>query len=221
MIDRHNDLHSGERQVGESVDKIQPDHIIRYNAAIKKIHYLMPKNIKLNILDCACGVGYGSYLMAQNTNSNITAIDISEQAIEYAKRYFNNENINYWCDDCLKVVIADDIVDCVVCFETIEHVERDQELLRMFSKCLKPNGLLFLSFPNKDNYPIDNHPFHVRHYNEHSISKLLSVTNFSILEVYSQYADGGSYIGLTEGWNGRFNFLVCKKKSSGVIKPIE
>lgn len=213
MIDRHNDLHSGERQVGESVDKIQPDHIIRYNAAIKMIHYLLPKNIKLNILDCACGVGYGSYLLAQSINSNITAIDISEQAVEYAKKHYNNENINYWCDDCLKVIIDDSIVDCVVCFETIEHVERDQELLRMFSKCLKPNGLLFLSFPNKDNYPIENHPFHVRHYSEHGISKLLSLTNFSILEVYSQYANGSSYIGLTEGWNGRFNFLVCKKKS--------
>jgi SAM-dependent methyltransferase len=52
--------------------------------------------------------------------------------------------------------------DVAVCCEVIEHILDDRKLMRDISRCLKPDGRLFLTTPNSHYRPItreDNGPF--------------------------------------------------------------
>ena len=41
-----------------------------------------------SIVDCAAGIGYGSYILAKNAESRITSIELSKQAYKtYADNY--------------------------------------------------------------------------------------------------------------------------------------
>jgi uncharacterized protein YdeI (YjbR/CyaY-like superfamily) len=83
--------YSGERQVGTTLDEIRKDHLNRYIFASK---YITKSNAI--VTDSACGVGYGSYFLAQNHNTKlIQSLDISTDALNHAKQYFNNEKIEF------------------------------------------------------------------------------------------------------------------------------
>ena len=69
------------RQWGISLDEIRRDHVERYRFAASKL----PKGL---VLDVACGCGYGSKLL-HDAGFEVIGIDISEEAIEYAKTHHN------------------------------------------------------------------------------------------------------------------------------------
>jgi 2-polyprenyl-3-methyl-5-hydroxy-6-metoxy-1,4-benzoquinol methylase len=45
------------------------------------------------VLDIACGVGYGSQILAQNDPIEIIGCDLLEDKIEYAKKYYTHKKI--------------------------------------------------------------------------------------------------------------------------------
>ena len=53
--------------------------------------------------------------------------------------------------------------DVVVCFEVIEHVERQADALAELKRVLRPDGTLLISSPNRDVYTPGN-PHHVHEY---------------------------------------------------------
>ncbi len=76
----------------------------------KAIKYLKKLNKKdLNILEIGTGSGCISIALKKNTNSLITAIDISNEAIKLAKEnaLLNNVNINFICEDIHKFQTKD------------------------------------------------------------------------------------------------------------------
>ncbi len=48
--------------------------------------------------------------------------------------------------------------DQIICFETVEHVLRDQDLVRSLSAMLKPGGRLLLSAPFEGHHPLHSEP---------------------------------------------------------------
>jgi SAM-dependent methyltransferase len=48
--------------------------------------------------------------------------------------------------------------DQIICFETVEHVLRDQELVRSLAAMLKPGGRLLLSAPFEGHHPLYSEP---------------------------------------------------------------
>lgn len=133
----------GERQIGEDLSLIDERHKQRYNFARD---YCNNKNV----LDIACGCGYGSYILSEQA-SKVTGLDCSEEAIDYANKYYSSQNssfhqFNLLEDDCKHLLNKFDIV---VSFETIEHLD-----LEVFSTCrkllsfLKTDGLLICSHPH-------------------------------------------------------------------------
>ena len=87
-------MNSGERQVGNSLEKIRRDHIVRYELAVNIIKKLLPNNA-INGLDIFCGNGYGAYIIANSISNlkKIVAIDGSKETINFAKKnYFNKKN---------------------------------------------------------------------------------------------------------------------------------
>lgn len=182
------DNSGGERQHARRLWEVRPDHKGRYVLAAKifrsDVSHPLPR-----ILDIACGTGYGAYLVASKLNgARITAVDLSTQAIDFAKTHWSHPSIEYVVRDAMEVKQLNQFFDYVTCFETIEHLPNDIEFLQALSSVLSINGLLLLSCPNQKYRPFDQKafPFHRRHYTPEEFRQLLSDSGFDILEEFCQ-----------------------------------
>ncbi len=149
---------TGERFTPECQREIWYEHYHRYALASRWCK-------GLRTLDAACGEGYGSALLSRSAAS-VEALDISEAAIEHARqRYGDVSNLNFQVADCTVLPFVDNEFDCIMSFETLEHLEAQDQLLSEFRRVLKPGGFLALSSPDKaiytDKYQTDNE-FHVK-----------------------------------------------------------
>lgn len=135
---------TGERFTPECVREIRYEHIHRYAFAQEFVQ-------GLRVLDAACGEGYGSALLAHTADS-VVGLDISEEAIGHARQRYASENLKFRQGDCTDLPFDDDEFDCVISFETLEHLENQQGLLQSFRRVLKPGGFLLVSTPDKAVY---------------------------------------------------------------------
>ena len=138
---------SGERFIpGIEDKKLEAEHMQRY---------LSVRNLVkgMQVLDLACGEGYGSALLAETAES-VIGIDIDQGTIDQAQKKYQKENLRYMEGDAAAIPLPDHSVDAVVSFETIEHIseELQQKFLREINRVLKPDGLVIMSTPNKAIY---------------------------------------------------------------------
>jgi len=118
------------------------------------------------ILDAACGLGYGSAMLAQQfPHARVIGVDISEYAIDYARANFAGVLPNlefHLADACNLSMIAEGTVDLVVSFETIEHVPDPGLFLRGAVQRMKAGATFIGSIPNLwlDETGKDPNPWH-------------------------------------------------------------
>jgi SAM-dependent methyltransferase len=181
---------TGERQVAEKLEQIKPNHRQRYGFAISEIERLFGKDAELNILDAACGVGYGTMMLAQAfPNSTVVGIDIFPGAIEAATRAYKQDNNEFAVLDLAKEEdweYARDHFDVIVSIETIEHVPDADSLIKRYASSAHT---LVGSVPNEDIVPFDKdtHPFHFRHYTKDEFDELLKRHDLHIEKWATQY----------------------------------
>lgn len=148
---------TGERFTPECVREIWYEHVHRYAFAGDLVR-------GKKVLDAACGEGYGAAHLARSALS-VNAVDISEQAISHASARYHSDKLKYHVADCCNLPFEDDQFECIVSFETLEHLENQSGLLREFRRVLEPGGFLLLSSPDKavytDRYHNENE-YHVR-----------------------------------------------------------
>jgi 2-polyprenyl-3-methyl-5-hydroxy-6-metoxy-1,4-benzoquinol methylase len=128
------------------------EHLIRYVFAMESI-------ANKDVLDIACGSGYGMYLMSYLAKS-VSGYDYNEEAIKEAGTF------GYKCDCALEVRNLEEdkslanskheMFDVVTCFETIEHVSNPEVLLNNIKNIIKPKGVIYISTPNDINHTDDN-----------------------------------------------------------------
>ncbi len=158
-----------------SIERLSFSSETKYNAAELAIHltrYSAAQKIcsGLDVLDVACGEGYGSFAMASFWKAHsVKGVDISEEAIKTAKNSFSHPNVEYFTAAAEKIgeIFQQHSFDMVVSLETIEHVSDPEIFLSAVKKVLKPTGVLILSCPNDHWYygPGESkNPFHLRTY---------------------------------------------------------
>lgn len=136
---------TGERVIPNLVDQnLWNEHIARYAFASR-----LSRNRR--VLDAGCGAGYGAAEISYSANS-VTAIDLSEEAVTYARGQYPRRNLNWLVASCTALPIADDSFDLVVAFEVIEHLTDWQLLLAEAKRVLAPGGQFIVSTPNKTYY---------------------------------------------------------------------
>jgi len=205
-------MRKGERQVANTLKKVRRDHIERYNLVLKSI-----KSTDI-VLDIACGIGYGSYLIAKQAKAfKVTGIDKSASAIRTGKKFYNSKNILYLKSDIFEVekIIKEKFFDVIVTIETLEHLKHDKAYLKLLHKLLKLNGTLFISTPNEDVMPYDkkSFPFHERHYSTQEFVALLNSLGFFITQAFSQVD-----YHVLNGFGGWINIAVCRKQDKKMRK---
>lgn len=142
------------------------------------------------VADIACGTGYGTELLwGAGEGSKVYGIDIDARAVAYAQAQHGATRIEYQCASATKTGLADASVDVVVSFETIEHVENDQELIEEFHRILKKGGTLICSTPNR--WPLAYAIHHVKEYDEESFVELLT-GRFEVEGLYNQNSGDSS-----------------------------
>lgn len=159
---------TGERFTPECVREIWYEHMARYAMAL-------PLCGGLRVLDVACGEGYGSHLLASEADS-VDGVDIDPESVEHARRRYSRANLTFHQGDATALAFEDDCFDVITSFETLEHLEAQQQLLAELHRVLKPGGLLLISSPDKHTYSdltgFDN-PYHVRELYRDEFEQLL------------------------------------------------
>lgn len=124
---------------GKTSKRIEADHMERYKFAL---NYIKNKSV----LDIACGVGYGSNILATSGAQQVVGVDISNDAINYARENYNNIKFQQGnlCD-----FNPNELFDVIVSFETIEHMDSYQDAISNYYKLLKDDGILIISSPNR------------------------------------------------------------------------
>lgn len=136
---------TGERFVPGAKGEIWVEHWHRY-------HFASRWCAGKQVLDVACGEGYGTALLARH-GAHVTGVDISAEAIAHARgRYASLANAEFMEASCTALPLADASVDVAVSFETIEHIAAQAEFIGELARVLKPEGVLVLSCPNKLEY---------------------------------------------------------------------
>lgn len=153
-------------------------HLQRYVFALK---YCVNKKI----LDIACGSGYGMSLIS-SVAKNVEGIDIDKKTIEWAK--INNHfysPVKFKSLDVEKEKINGKF-DCVISFETIEHLKNPEFLLNNIKDFLNDYGCLIFSILINEPY----NKFHKKSYNWESVEDLIKNCFSPHIEWYSQILNG-------------------------------
>lgn len=132
---------TGERVVpGQVNDDLWSEHLARYAFAQR---YAAGQRV----LDCGCGAGYGSAVLAERAAA-VTAFDLSFEAIDYASYSYAAPNTRFVAASCHDLPFPAESFDLVVAFEVVEHVADYRRFLDECRRVLTPGGLLVISTPN-------------------------------------------------------------------------
>lgn len=146
---------------------------------------------KLNILEVGCGLGYLTYALNQS-GYNTLGLDISEEAVKYAKNAFGNY---YLQSDIFEYAVSNKKkFDFVVLTEVIEHVISPVQFIKTLLGLLAPGGKLIISTPNKSLYAdstvwaSDMPPVHLWWFSETSMHRIAELTGSSVSFIdFSEY----------------------------------
>jgi ubiquinone/menaquinone biosynthesis C-methylase UbiE len=127
-----------------------------------------------DVLDAACGTGYGSLILAEVAARSVTGIDISAEAVNAAKETLGQSGTAV-LGDIAELPFEDDSFDLVVCLETVEHVADAAAVVAEFRRVLRDDGVLLVSSPNPGVYPEGNE-HHVHEYSPEELTKLLEAS---------------------------------------------
>ncbi len=156
-----------------TVSPVQLSHIDRYRQ-VEAVG---------DVLDVACGTGYGSAVMTGY--KSYCGVDASEVAINYARDHYGHLG-SFAFKDIMDVCLD---YDTIVCFETLEHLEMPELELNNLVDHLRPGGRLWLSIPLNHPCKMDAHRWT---FTEKDLDRLLNGHEYKVL-------DPGKWMGVIEG----------------------
>jgi 2-polyprenyl-3-methyl-5-hydroxy-6-metoxy-1,4-benzoquinol methylase len=128
--------YTGERYHPDRLGEIRQEHIHRYAWVLNMV-------AGLDVVDVACGEGFGSAMLAERAKS-VTGVDISDAAVKHATSSYPAQNLSFICADAAELPLQDQSADVVVSFETIEHVADQARMLAEIRRILRPDGFLVM-----------------------------------------------------------------------------
>lgn len=168
---------------------------------------------KGRLLDIGCALGF-FINVAKRRGYEVTGIDISKFAVEYAK---SNYNLNVFCGELKDFNFEPDYFDVVVLNDFLEHIINPQVLIKEVYRILKKRGVIVINTPNINSISFQffrrswwyiKLAEHLFIYNYKSIKYLLNCSGFEIVK----FKRGTKIIDLNliSGWLGYYNKFLQK-----------
>jgi 2-polyprenyl-3-methyl-5-hydroxy-6-metoxy-1,4-benzoquinol methylase len=119
----------------------------------------------LEVVDMACGEGYGTDVLAGKA-TRVTGVDANPEAHEHARLKYTRPGVRFVRE---LVEGYGEPCDAIVFLQTIEHVEDPGALLDRFRELLRPDGTAYVSTPNvltlaPPGAKRSDNPWHLREY---------------------------------------------------------
>lgn len=101
-----------------------------------------------NVLEIGCGDG-GNLLPFSEMGCNTVGVDIAQSRIRDAKAFFKEAHAEgeFIASDIFKLKELEQNFDIIICHDILEHIIEKEQFLSQLSKYLKPQGVVFMSFP--------------------------------------------------------------------------
>jgi SAM-dependent methyltransferase len=199
-------MKDGERQVAPTRAGIRRDHVARYEWAAQQL------GAALAVVDVACGVGYGSQLLAE-AGHDVVGIDADAEAIEYGRQHYAHPRLQLQRGDANELGLQVEF-GAAVCFETIEHVADPLPLLKALHKSAP---ILLASVPNESVFPHGGRiAFHFRHYTRAQFQELLELAGYQVTAWYGQ---AGAESEVEPGIEGR-TLIAVARRAHVRVEPI-
>ncbi|BCM92010.1 putative S-adenosylmethionine-dependent methyltransferase/MSMEI_2290 [Abditibacteriota bacterium] len=148
---------------------------------------------QLRVIDIACGLGYGSKIVAQRHGARVEGVDVSEEALTYAREHYSTEGVNFNQGSITDIQFEDASFDAAICFETIEHLSLSdaEQAMRELLRVLRPGGKLFISTPNRYFTWVlglggMKNEFHLYEFRPHELGSYLKRTGFEVTATWGQ-----------------------------------
>ena len=175
--------YTGERFIpSEKISIMSLEHMHRYMFLAK---FCAGKKV----LDVASGAGYGSYMLSQCPGTTVTGADISAEAVAYAAKTYQNDNLQFINASITDLsALSDKSFDIVSCFETIEHISAENQIVALseISRLLKEDGILFISTPSiASPLHIKDNKYHLSELSLPDFEQLLKL-HFQNCRIYGQ-----------------------------------
>jgi 2-polyprenyl-3-methyl-5-hydroxy-6-metoxy-1,4-benzoquinol methylase len=101
------------------------------------------------VLDIGCHGGYFTNKIAGIIGNSVLGLDISENAIRYAKNKYSK--LNFVVADIEKRVdLEDSAFDTVTAFDVVEHLLNPGFVVKEINRLLKPGGIFIMGIPSKN-----------------------------------------------------------------------
>lgn len=169
-----------------NLNKIISEKSFTYTPLFKRIKKHLEKH--LEILDAGCGEGNISLILAQK-NHSVWGIDVSKKSIILAKKkakILNLQNrVVFLAGDLQKLTIKKKF-DVIICIEVLEHIKKDDSVIKNLFLHLKDGGLAIITVPSKNALlyklkHIKEYDFrvgHLRRYSQKSLADKLKNAGF-------------------------------------------
>lgn len=139
-------------------------HLERYRLASEYVR-------DADVVDCACGTGYGSEMLAQAGATSVQGADLERSALAFARARHAHPAIVYYEADALR--FAPTPTPTVwVSLETIEHLPNPRAYIARVAEVLPHGGRFIASAPVT--VSTDENPHHLWDFTRQSFRKLLS-----------------------------------------------
>jgi 2-polyprenyl-3-methyl-5-hydroxy-6-metoxy-1,4-benzoquinol methylase len=155
-------------------------------ACLARYVYARPFVTGKRVCDAACGVGYGSFYLAEVADS-VIGMDLCGDEVAWANRHYKRDNTTFLRADICQPWPVEGQFDVITSFETLEHLREPDQFLSLVRERLRPNGRALLSVPNGA-LDVEHHPEndrHVQHFTEDSLRSLIA-RHFAGADYFSQ-----------------------------------
>jgi 2-polyprenyl-3-methyl-5-hydroxy-6-metoxy-1,4-benzoquinol methylase len=144
------------------------------------------------LLDIGCGTG--NFLAAAcDAGYRVTGIELDRNAAQFAKERLGLERVLPLTIAGFAEQFANDKFDVVTFFEVLEHQTEPAGFLGNVKACLKPQGMIALSVPNRERWltgpdVLDYPPNHFLRWNASALRTFLGAQGFKVLSMREQPA---------------------------------